>query len=136
MFSAKILSAVLPRARLLLKNLKRNVGLIIKKVHLFNLLINRLMTLLNTALYNSLLLSAFISVRVTALSSSVIYTPPAPCLPPPPTTPQLPPIHHLQGIHPNTTYKHWWIGNHIFWRLKFPIYSSKHLIWYQKGGVV
>ena len=83
MFSAKILSAVLPRARLLLKNLKRNVGLIIKKVHLFNLLINRLMILLNTALYNSLLLSAFISVRVTALSSSVIYTPPAPCFPPP-----------------------------------------------------
>ena len=86
MFSAKILSAVLPRARLLLKNLKRNVGLIIKKVHLFNLLINRLMTLLNTALYNSLLLSAFISVRVTALSSSVIYTPLPPV--PPPT------IHH------------------------------------------
>lgn len=107
MFSAKILSAVLPRARLLLKNLKRNVGLIIKKVHLFNLLINRLMTLLNTALYNSLLLSAFITFRVTSLSSSVIYTPPAPCLPPP----QLPTIHHLQGIHPNTTYKHWWIGN-------------------------
>ena len=99
MFSAKILSAVLPRARLLLKNLKRNVGLIIKKVHLFNLLINRLITLLNTALYNSLLLSAFISVRVTALSSSVIYTPPAPCLPPP-TTPQLPP-----NYPPSTTSK-------------------------------
>ena len=107
MFSAKILSAVLPRARLLLKNLKRNVGLIIKKVHLFNLLINRLMTLLNTALYNSLLLSAFISVRVTALSSSVIYTPPAPCLPPPPnyppTTPHPPPPrntskHYLQTL--------------------------------------
>ena len=131
MFSAKILSAVLPRARLLLKNLKRNVGLIIKKVHLFNLLINRLMTLLNTALYNSLLLSAFISVRVTALSSSVIYTPLPPVSPP-----QWPTINHLQGIHPNTTYKHRWIGNHIFWRLKFPIHSSKHLIWYQKGGVV
>lgn len=110
MFSAKILSAVLPRARLLLKNLKRNVGLIIKKVHSFNLLINRLMTLLNTALYNSLLLSALISFCVTALSSSVIYTPLPPVSPPP----QLPTINHLRGIHPNTTYKHWWIGNHIF----------------------
>ena len=86
MFSAKILSAVLPRARLLLKNLKRNVGLIIKKVHSFNLLINRLMTLLNTALYNSLLLSALISFCVTALSSSVIYTP-CPLFPPPPKYP-------------------------------------------------
>ena len=112
MFSAKILSAVLPRARLLLKNLKRNVGLIIKKVHLFNLLINRLMTLLNTALYNSLLLSAFISVRVTALSSSVIYTPPAPCLPPPPnyppTTPHPPP--------PRNTSKHY-LQTLVDWKL-------------------
>lgn len=88
MFSAKILSAVLPRARLLLKNLKRNVDLIIKKVHSFNLLINRLMTLLNTALYNSLLLSALISFCVTALSSSVIYTPcPLSPSPPPPNYP-------------------------------------------------
>lgn len=106
MFSAKILSAVLPRARLLLKNLKRNVGLIIKKVQSFNLLINRLMTLLNTALYNSLLLSAFISVRVTALSSSVIYTTPAPCLPPPQLPPNYPPSttskEYIQTLPTNT----------------------------------
>ena len=41
------------------------------------------------ALYNSLLLSALISFGVTALSSSVIYTP----LPPVPP-PQLSTIHH------------------------------------------
>ena len=103
MFSAKILSAVLPRARLLLKNLKRNVGLIIKKVHSFNLLINRLMTLLNTALYNSLLLSALISFCVTALSSSVIYTPCPLFPPPPPSTHHQPPLrntskHYLQTL--------------------------------------
>lgn len=102
MFSAKILSAVLPRARLLLKNLKRNVGLIIKKVHSFNLLINRLMTLLNTALYNSLLLSALISFCVTALSSSVIYTPLPPVSPPPNYPPSTTSEEYIQTLPTNT----------------------------------
>ena len=136
MFSAKILSAVLPRARLLLKNLKRNVGLIIKKVHLFNLLINRLMTLLNTCIVQ---LSPAQCLNNLPCHFSFLFChlhPPLPLSPPP--TIHHPPstIHHLQWIHPNTTYKHRWIGNHIFWGLKFPIHSSKHLIWYQKGGVV
>ena len=54
------------------------------------------------ALYNSLLLSALISFGVTALSSSVIYTPLPPVPPPPNYPPSTTSDEYIQTLPTNT----------------------------------